>query len=356
MAHIMIMAGGTGGHVFPALAVARELRARGWQVSWMGTPDSFESRTVPAAGFELATVPAHRLRGQGAAGLLLAPFRLVRAVRQAGRVLRRLQPEVVLGMGGFVTAPGGLASRLQGVPLVIHEQNTIPGLANRMLARLARRVAEGFPGSFPPSVGAVVTGNPVRDEIQRLAPPEERMKERSGARRVLVLGGSLGAQALNEIVPQALGRLELPLQVRHQAGRGKAEQASRCYQKAGVEAEVSEFIDDMAEAYGWADLVICRSGALTVAELAAAGLASLLVPYPHAVDDHQTRNAAYLVEGGAALFEPQGRLTAEGLAGELQGLLADRSRLLEMAMAARRLAHPRATEKVADLCEEASRA
>lgn len=356
MAHIMIMAGGTGGHVFPALAVARELRARGWQVSWMGTPDSFESRTVPAAGFELVTVPAHRLRGQGVASLLLAPFRLAGAVLQAGRVLRRTRPEVVLGMGGFVTAPGGLASRLQGVPLVIHEQNTVPGLANRMLARLARRVAEGFPASFPASIGAVVTGNPVRPEIRRMAPPEERMKGRSGARRVLVLGGSLGAQALNEIVPEAMGHLEVPVRIRHQAGRGKAQQAGRNYEMAGVQADVREFIDDMAEAYGWADLVICRAGALTIAELAATGLAAVLVPYPHAVDDHQTRNAAYLVDGGAALLAPQARLTARGLAAQLQELLADRSRLLEMAMAARRLARPHAARKLADLCEEVSRA
>jgi len=355
MARIMIMAGGTGGHVFPALAVARELRSRGWDVRWMGTPDSFEARTVPAAGFDLETVKAHRLRGQGAAGLLLAPFRLLHAIGQAWRVLRRCRPDVVLGMGGFVTAPGGIASWLRRTPLVIHEQNTIPGMANRLLSHLARRVLEAFPGSFPLGTGAVVTGNPVRREILDVEAPEIRMAGRGETRRILVLGGSLGAQALNEIVPLALGALDLPLEIRHQAGRGKAETARDIYVEQGQEARVSEFIDDMAEAYGWADLVICRAGALTVSELAAVGVGAILVPYPHAVDDHQTANARYLVEGGAARLMPQSEMDAPRLGQMLQSLLGDRDGLLEMARAARRLGRPEATRKVADHCAECSR-
>ena len=355
MARIMIMAGGTGGHVFPALAVAQELRARGWEVKWMGTPDSFESRTVPAAGFDLETVQAHRLRGQGAAGLLLAPFRLLHAVGQAWRVLRRVRPDVVLGMGGFVTAPGGIASWLRHTPLVIHEQNTIPGMANRLLSHLARRVLEAFPGSFPPGTGAVVTGNPVRREILEVEAPETRMAGRGETRRILVLGGSLGAQALNEIVPLALGSLDLPLEIRHQAGRGKAETAHDIYAEHGLDARVSEFIDDMAEAYSWADLVICRAGALTVSELAAVGVGAILVPYPHAVDDHQAANARYLVEGGAARLMPQSEMDAPRLGAMLQSLLGDREGLLEMARAARRLGRPGATRQVADHCVECSR-
>jgi len=352
MARILIMAGGTGGHVFPALAVARELRDRGWEVNWMGAPDSFESRTVPAAGFPLETVAAHRLRGQGLAGLALAPFRLARAVAQAWSVLGRVRPQVVLGMGGFVTAPGGLASRLRGIPLVIHEQNTIPGMANRWLAKFASRVLEAFPGSFPARIGAVATGNPVRRELLDLPPPQVRLTDREGPARVLVLGGSLGALALNEQVPAALARTELPLEIRHQAGRNKAEVARARYREAGLEARVTEFIDDMAKAYEWADLVICRAGAITVSELAVVGVASVLVPYPHAVDDHQTRNAAFLVEGGAARLVPQSELEPETTGKMLRGLLSDRGRLLEMAKRARALGRPDATEAVAGHCME----
>ncbi len=352
MARVLIMAGGTGGHVFPALAVARELRGRGWEVTWMGAPDSFESRTVPAAGFPLVTVAAHRLRGQGMVGLALAPFRLARAVTQAWRQLGRLRPQVVLGMGGFVTAPGGLASRLRGIPLVIHEQNTVPGMANRWLARFASRVLEAFPGSFPPATGAIATGNPVRDELLQLSTPEARFADRTGPVRLLVLGGSLGAQALNERVPAALAEAGLELEVRHQAGRGKAEATEAAYREAGVEATVTEFVEEMAQAYGWADLVVCRAGALTVSELAAVGVGAVLVPYPHAVDDHQTRNAAYLVEAGAARLLPQRELTPASLAGLLRELCADRATLLEMARRARALGRPDATRRVADQCVE----
>ena len=345
-----IMAGGTGGHVFPALAVAQEMRARGWDVRWMGTPDSFESRTVPGHGFPLDTIPAYRLRGQGLSSLLLAPFRLLGAMRKAGKILRSTRPQLVLGMGGFVTGPGGLVSRLLGIPLVIHEQNTIPGMTNRWLAKIAAQVLQAFPHSFPDKLGAVVTGNPVREEIAAVAPPELRMVGRDEARRVLIVGGSLGALALNQQLPPVLAQLRLPLRIRHQAGRGKAEEAGKLY-PAEMQAEVTAFIDDMAEALAWADLVICRAGALTVSELAAVGVASVLVPFPHAVDDHQTRNAAYLVDAGAAVLMPQSEMRPETLEQQLQALLEDREKLLSMAKAARKLARLDATRTVADYCE-----
>jgi UDP-N-acetylglucosamine--N-acetylmuramyl-(pentapeptide) pyrophosphoryl-undecaprenol N-acetylglucosamine transferase len=345
------MAGGTGGHVFPALAVAHELKARGWQVSWLGTPNSFEARAVPAQGFELDTIAAFRLRGQGFFDRLLAPMRLLRSMTQAWSVLRRRRPQLVLGMGGFVTGPGGLVSRLIRVPLVVHEQNAIPGLTNRWLARIARCVLEAFPGSFPAKIGARTVGNPVRQEIASLAAPEPIGPDR--AVHLLVMGGSLGAQALNEQVPVALAALgagERPV-VRHQAGRGKAEAARAAYLSGGVEAEVIEFVEDMAKAYSWADLVICRAGALTVSELMAAGVAAILVPFPFAVDDHQTVNAGYLTRAGAALLMPQASLTPACLAEQLSDLLQDRDRLYTMARQAYALAPRDATYAVADICE-----
>lgn len=349
---ITIMAGGTGGHVFPALAVAHELAARGWQVSWLGTPDSFESRVVPAQGFELDTVAAYRLRGQGWANRLLAPFRLLRAMGQAWQVLRRRRPQVVLGMGGFVTGPGGLVSRVMRTPLVVHEQNAIPGMTNRWLARVATRVLAAFPDSFPATVDAQVTGNPIRREITAIGEPQAITFDRP--LHLLVMGGSLGAQALNERVPAALAGLSLDQrpQVRHQAGRGKATMTQECYLEHAVDASVSEFLDDMSEAYGWADLVICRAGALTVSELMAAGLASVLVPFPFAVDDHQTVNARFLTQAGAARLMPQAELTPETLTTLLGSLLSDRTQLHTMAMNAYRLARRDATRCVADVCEE----
>lgn len=350
-ARVTIMAGGTGGHVFPALAVARELDARGWQVSWLGTPDSFESRVVPTSGFELDTIAAFRLRGQRLTDRVMAPLRLVRAMLQAWRVLRRRRPQLVVGMGGFVTGPGGLVSRLMGTPLVIHEQNAVPGLTNRWLARIATRVLEAFPGSFPAAARALAVGNPVRPEIARLPAPEPVPADR--AVHLLVLGGSLGAQALNEQVPAALGRLhpaERP-QVRHQAGRDKVGATRAAYAAAVVEAEITEFVDDMASAYGWADLVVCRSGALTVSELMAAGIGAILVPFPFAVDDHQTVNAGYLTQAEAAVLMPQADLTPATLAEQLKMLLQDRDRLYAMARRAYGLARRDATREVADVCE-----
>jgi len=352
---VMIMAGGTGGHVFPALAVARELRSRGCQISWLGSPASFESRLVPDQGIAFDAIDSFRLRGQGLASLVLAPFRLLRALVQAGRVLRSRRPQVVLGLGGFASGPGGLMSRALGFPLVIHEQNTIPGLTNRWLAKVANRVLQAFPGSFSGAVGAVTCGNPVRPEILELSPPEERFALRGGSpMKLVVMGGSLGAQALNENLPRALALIDDASrpEVLHQAGRGKAETTREVYAQSGVAAEVVEFVDDIPAVLADADLLVCRAGALTISELAAAGVGSILVPFPHAVDDHQTRNAAYLCEAGAALLLPQSELTPEVLARLLGDLAADRERLLKMASAARGQAMPGALACVADACME----
>ncbi len=353
-ARVMVMAGGTGGHVFPALAVAQELRRRGCEISWLGTPDSFESRLVPQHGIELDVIDAFRLRGQGGLSLLLAPLRLLRALAQAGHVLRRRHPQVVLGMGGFASGPGGLMSRVLGIPLVIHEQNTVPGLTNRWLARLANRVLQAFPDSFE-GVQARVCGNPVRPEILALPEPEARFAGRAGSPvSILVMGGSLGAQALNEIVPRALARLaqSQPLRVMHQAGRGKTGQAEQAYAGSAMDVQVLEFIADMPRALADADLVICRAGALTVSELAAAGVGAVLVPYPYAVDDHQTRNAEYLAAAGAAVVIQQDALDPDDLAARLRELCAGREPLLAMARAARTRAMPDAVRCVADTCEE----
>lgn len=350
-ARITIMAGGTGGHVFPALAVASELSARGWQISWLGTPDSFESRVVPAHGFDLDTITAHRLRGEGVMARLLAPLRLLNAMAQAWRVLRRRKPQVVLGMGGFVTAPGGVVSRLLRIPLVIHEQNAIPGMTNRLLARIATRVLQAFPGSFGPDGNVLTVGNPIRAEIAAMPAPaaiEERPLQ------LLVFGGSLGAQALNETVPAALALIEPGARprVRHQAGRDKHAMTLAAYREHEVEADVVEFIDDMDQAYRWADIAICRAGALTVSELMAAGLPAILVPFPFAVDDHQRVNAGFLSQSDAGRLLPQSQMSAESLAQMLTELLADREALHAMALRAHGLARRDAASRVADVCEE----
>jgi UDP-N-acetylglucosamine--N-acetylmuramyl-(pentapeptide) pyrophosphoryl-undecaprenol N-acetylglucosamine transferase len=350
----MVMAGGTGGHVFPALAVARELRQRGAEVVWLGSRGGFEVRVVPDAGFRSEWISISGLRGKGAAQWFLAPFRMLMAMRQALRILRRNDPAVVLGMGGFASGPGGVMARLMGIPLVIHEQNAIPGLTNRWLARFASRVLEAFPGSFQ-SIAATAVGNPVRSEIAALPEPRQRLAAHGEPPRLLVLGGSQGARALNETVPQALALLDGDQrpQVWHQAGRDKWEMTAAAYEQAGVEARVEPFISNMAEVYGWADLVVCRAGALTISELAAVGVGSVLVPFPFAVDDHQTRNAAFLTESGAARLLPESEMSPQGLAQLLQELLPDRAKLLEMASAARKCAQGSAAARVADICEEA---
>jgi UDP-N-acetylglucosamine--N-acetylmuramyl-(pentapeptide) pyrophosphoryl-undecaprenol N-acetylglucosamine transferase len=349
---VMIMAGGTGGHVYPALAVAHELKARGHEVTWMGAPESFEARVVPAAGFPIEYVHVSALRGKGLLKLLLAPLLVARAMLDAWAALRRIAPAVVLGMGGFAAGPGGLVARLWGTPLVIHEQNAAAGLTNRWLARIAQCVLQAFPDTF---AGAATVGNPVRAPIRRLAEPAARFASRSGAARVLVIGGSQGARALNERVPEALALMPAAKrpEIRHQAGR-TLEVARAAYERAGVKASVETFIDDMAAAYAWADLVVCRAGASTIAELAAAGCGAVLVPFPAAVDDHQTRNARYLVERGAALLAPEAGLGAQTLADLLRELLDDRARLLRMAEAARAAAWPQAEVKIADAVLEAA--
>jgi UDP-N-acetylglucosamine--N-acetylmuramyl-(pentapeptide) pyrophosphoryl-undecaprenol N-acetylglucosamine transferase len=345
---VLVMAGGTGGHVFPALAVADALRARGIEVVWMGTRLGLEARVVPQAGIEVEWITIGGLRGKALTTRLAAPFRIGLAVLQALRIMLRLKPAVVLGMGGYASGPGGVAAWLARRPLVIHEQNAVAGATNRLLARLATRVLAAFPGAFPGGIDVQVVGNPVRTAIATLPPPDARLADRKGPVRLLVLGGSQGALALNEAVPEALARLPEPQRpvVRHQAGRNTLEIARAAYARVGVQAEVVEFIDDMAEAYAWADLAICRAGALTVSELAAAGLPAVLVPFPAAVDNHQTLNGGYLVAAGGAVLVPEKQLGHERLARLLAGLVADRGRLRDMARRARDAARPQALAEI----------
>ena len=346
----LIMAGGTGGHVFPALAVARVLRERGLTPVWLGTATGMESKLVPQHQIEMEFITVSGVRGKGARTALLAPLQLARAVKQAMAVIRKRRPVIVFGAGGFVSGPGGIAAWLMHKPLVIHEQNAIAGMTNRWLSRVAKRVFEAFPKSFP---NAVCVGNPVRREIAAVAPPSQRFAGRDDAIRVLVIGGSLGAQRLNALVPEALALLrphERP-QVIHQAGERNLPQALINYREANVQADVRAFIDDMAKQYGWADLVLCRSGALTVSELAAVGVAALLVPFPAAVDDHQTHNAQFLVDAGAAVLIQERDLTAQRLADALHNLCSQgREHLLMMAQRAREHAIIDADVRIADEC------
>jgi len=354
---VLIMAGGTGGHEFPALALARLLREQSLEVVWLGTTRGLEARVIPAEGIPLEHLSVGGLRGKGMLSWLTAPFRLAVALAQALAIMRRYRPLVVVGLGGFVTGPGGVAAWLTRYPLVIHEQNAVAGLTNRCLAHLARVVLEAFPGSFGRTVHARVIGNPVRRDISALPPPEERFAGRTGPVRVLVIGGSQGAARLNAVVPFALRRLSgsLAFDVRHQAGERWIDAGRASYAQAGVRADVRPFIEDMGEAYSWADLVICRAGALTVSELAAVGVGAILVPFPGAVDDHQARNAQYLVRAGAAVLIGDRELTAERLAAELQRLCAGRGKLLSMAERARALARPRAADELAASCLELAR-
>ncbi len=352
MKTIVIMAGGTGGHIMPGLAVADTLRDAGWKVVWMGNPDGMEARLVPARKYEMAWVRFSGLRGKGILRKLLLPFNLLRGFWQAWTQFGRIRPNVVLGMGGFISFPGGMMAALRGIPLVLHEQNSIAGLANKVLAGVADRVLTGFPEVL--KKGQWI-GNPVRPGIAVLPAPTLNYAQRGEERlHVLVLGGSLGAQALNDTVPQALALLpaeERP-EIVHQSGEKHLEALRAAYAAAGVQGHTVAFIEDMAGAYAWADLVICRAGALTIAELACAGVASILVPFPHAVDDHQTTNARFLASAGAAILLPQNELTPERLA-----LIRDlkRPQLLEMAEKARTLAMPDATATVAQICTEVSR-
>lgn len=349
---VLIMAGGTGGHVYPALALARLLRRRSQPVVWLGTRKGLEARVIPAEQIPIEWLSVGGLRGKGWLTLLAAPFRLALALWQALRVMRRHRPLAVVGLGGFVTGPGGVAAWLMRRPLIIHEQNAVAGFTNRCLSHIADEVLEAFPDSFSRAVRARTIGNPVREDIAAAATPQVRFAGRHGALNVLIFGGSQGAVRLNTVVPLALAQLGSgqPLNVRHQAGARWLEAAQYNYAQSGVRAAVTAFIEDMAEAYGWADLVICRSGALTVCELAAVGVASILVPFPAAVDDHQTVNAAYLVEQGAAFLIADRDLTPQRLCEILQQLRSDRVRLREMAIKARELAQPRAAQDLAEAC------
>jgi len=345
---VMIMAAGTGGHIFPGLAVASVLRERGVRVSWLGTPTGLENRLVPAADFELEQITITGLRGRGLVGWLASPWRIIKAIIQARRLIRKHHPHCVLSMGGYVAGPGGLAARLQGVPLIIHEQNAVAGLTNRWLRPLAKRVMTGFPDTL---AGGEHVGNPVRGEIAALPEPGRRFENREGPLRLLIIGGSLGARAFAEVVPEAVARLPESRrpQIVHQAGR-QAEVTRAAYEQAGVEGDVVEFIDDMAAAWAEADVAICRAGALTVAELAAAGLAAVLVPFPYAVDDHQYGNARYLVDGDAAWLVRESDFDARWLAEHLAAMT--RPQLLAMARNARALSCDAAAEAVADACLE----
>jgi len=351
---VLIMAGGTGGHIFPGLAVAEVLKRRNVPVRWLGAEGGMEVRTVPEAGIELDLVAISGLRGKGLMRWISMPLMLLRAVWQARRLLEANRPGCAVSFGGYAAAPGGIAAWTKGIPVLVHEQNKIPGLTNRLLARFSRRILQGFPGTFPEKMSPIDSGNPVRREVAALPEPEVRFTGRSGPVRVLVTGGSQGALVLNQVVPAAMKLLPVfpGIEIRHQAGARRVDEALEAYAAAGVDAEVQPFINDMAEAYAWADLVICRSGALTVAELAAAGVASILVPFAHAVDDHQTRNAEYLSFANAAIILPQASLAPQTLANTLKPLLSDRGTLLSMARAARQLALPDAAEKVVEACSE----
>ena len=351
MSRILIMAGGTGGHVFPALAVADVMQQRGIDVFWMGTAKGIEAKLVPEAGYPLTKISVQGLRGNGILGWLLAPFKLVKAVIEARKAIKHINPNIVLGLGGFASGPGGVAAWTLRKPIVIHEQNAIPGLTNRLLAHIAKRVLEGFSNSFDTKQKAQWVGNPVRNSIVEMAEPEQRFVEQKKVINLLVLGGSLGARSLNTILPQALALIDeqqRPI-VRHQCGAKHYEDCQHAYDEAGIQAEVTPFIDDMKAAYEWADLVVCRAGALTIAELTAAGVGAILVPYPYAVDDHQTYNAMTLVNVGAASIINERELTADLLA---EQLIIDPQHLLTMAKASRALAKPNSAQVIADICME----
>ncbi len=354
---VMIFAGGTGGHIFPGLAVAAALRARNIPVTWMGADGGMETRLVPQHGITIDTIAIQGLRGKGLVAAVRTPMRLLSAVRAAARVLRAHRPRAVISFGGYAAGPGGIAAMIAGIPMLVHEQNRAPGLTNRVLAKFARRVLTGFPGSFPGKEDVV--GNPVRDVIAQIAPPAQRLAGKTiasdAAMHLLVLGGSQGARALNQALPQALCNLQnentshTRIEVRHQCGEKMRDDAMRAYADAGVAASVEPFIADMAAAYAWADLVVCRAGALTLAEVCAAGVASVIVPLPTAVDDHQTKNGQYLVERGAARLIKQDDRLAEHITVALRELVDAPTQRLAMAEAARALAKPDAADRVAQI-------
>ncbi len=348
----LMMAGGTGGHIFPGLAVAEELRTRGWRVHWLGAPASMEEQLVPPRGFAFEAVEFGGVRGKGLKTLLFLPLRLLRAFGQSIAVIRRVRPDVLVAFGGYITFPGGMMGVALNKPLVLHEQNSVAGMANKVLAGVADRVFTAFPEVLPKARQVKWVGNPLRGALTQIPEPTKRFSGRSGPLKVLVVGGSLGAKALNDVVPQALAMIE-PAQrpvVTHQSGAKQIEELRAAYQSAGVEATLVPFIDDMASAYAEADLVICRAGATTVSEIAAIGVAAVFVPFPHAVDDHQTTNAKFLTDQGAGWLIQQRDLTAQALADLLRS--TDRTTLLDIAEKSRLMRKTNAVQEIVDACEE----
>jgi UDP-N-acetylglucosamine--N-acetylmuramyl-(pentapeptide) pyrophosphoryl-undecaprenol N-acetylglucosamine transferase len=354
---VLIMAGGTGGHVFPGLAVAKLLQEKGVKVEWLGTRNGLEARLVPESHIPIHYISIAGLRGKGAKEFVLAPWKLMVALFQSIKIIRKIQPDIILGMGGFVSGPGGVASWLLQRPLIIHEQNAKAGLTNQWLARIAKKVLEGFPNTFAPHRQAITTGNPVRAEICNLPDPEVRFKNRAPALRLLVVGGSLGAAAINQLVPKALATMPLEErpEVYHQTGEKHFQETLSAYSKSGVKAEIKSFITEMDEAYAWADIVLCRSGALTVAELCAAGVGAIFVPFPFAVDDHQTANASFMVNNKAACLVQQADLTPEKLVQLLKELQSEREKCFLMAQSAYKSRKIDAAEHVMKICEEICR-
>ncbi len=344
---LLVMAGGTGGHVFPGLAVARQLQQQGWEIRWLGTADRMEAELVPKHGIEIDFIRVKGLRGQGIVKLIQAPFQILQAIMQARRHIKRWQPDVVLGMGGYVSGPGGVAAWLSGIPVVLHEQNAVAGLTNQWLSRIARKVFQAFPGAFP---AAQVVGNPVREDVCALLAPEQRLTGRDGDIRILVMGGSQGARILNTTLPQVMAKLGKGYTIRHQAGKNNRDSVESDYRAAGVTAcEVTEFIDDVAAAYAWADLLVCRSGALTVSEVSSAGVGAIFIPFMHK-DRQQALNADHLVACGAAKMLEQPDLTADSLTQMIAS--TDRNELITMAVKARQAAMPDADKVVAQAIVE----
>ncbi|WP_162047086.1 undecaprenyldiphospho-muramoylpentapeptide beta-N-acetylglucosaminyltransferase [Vibrio taketomensis] len=340
---LMVMAGGTGGHVFPGLAVAKKLQQQGWEIRWLGTADRMEADLVPKHGIEIDFIKVKGLRGQGIARLIGAPFQIINAILQARAHMKAWQPDAVLGMGGYVSGPGGIAAWLLGIPVVLHEQNAVAGLTNQWLSKIAKKVFQAFPGAFP---NAEVVGNPVREDVVAIPAPQERLAERQGPVRILVMGGSQGARILNQTMPEVMAKLGDGYQIRHQAGKNSQQEVAQAYQALQVsQAETTEFIDDVAEAYAWADLLVCRSGALTVSEVSAAGVGAIFIPFMHK-DRQQALNADHLVECGAAKMIEQPQLTVDKLVEAIQSM--DRSQLQQMAINARSAAKLEADRVVAE--------
>lgn len=356
--NILIMAGGTGGHVYPALAVADGLKDKGFNLFWLGTDKGLETRVAPEHGYTLLKITVAGVRGKGFVRILVTPFMLIIALLQALLIMIRIRPAVVLGMGGFASGPGGIAAWLMRIPLLIHEQNAIAGLTNRLLAPFAVTVMSAFPDAFKQSHKLHLTGNPVRNDIANLDEPQKRfVKQSSDSCKILILGGSLGALRLNQIIPEALAELnDCRIEIKHQCGAKHLESTKEKYAKLNIQAEVLSFIDDMAATYAWADIVVCRAGALTIAELTACGVASILIPFPYAVDDHQTENAKFLSNNGAAILLQEAQLTVEKIKELLHGLCQSYEQRIDMAIKARSLAKPQATENVVELCMEAAHA